>query len=66
MLKLKVDGMTCNHCVMAVTEALSKVAGVEKVVEVKLDAGEAIVEGSPDVDQLIAAVVEEGFQAQIA
>lgn len=65
MIKLKVDGMTCDHCVRAVTQALSKVAGVEKVVEVNLDRGEATVEGRPDAAQLVAAVSEEGFQARV-
>jgi copper chaperone CopZ len=27
----KVDGMTCHHCVMAVTEELSKIPGVSGV-----------------------------------
>jgi copper chaperone len=30
MLKLKVEGMTCNHCVMTVKKALSRVPGVER------------------------------------
>ncbi|AEB12924.1 CopZ family metallochaperone [Marinithermus hydrothermalis] len=65
MVKLKIEGMSCNHCVMAVTKALEKVPGVEKVVEVSLERGEAIVEGSPEPTQLIAAVEEEGYQAQV-
>jgi copper chaperone len=66
MITMKVTGMTCGHCVSAVTEALSKVAGVARVVEVSRDRGEAIVEGHPAAEQLVAAVVEEGFQAEIA
>lgn len=65
MIKLKVTGMTCDHCVKSVTEALSTVAGVERVVEVSRERNEAIVEGKPDEGQLIAAVKEEGFEAQI-
>lgn len=66
MIKLKVTGMTCDHCVKSVTEALSTVAGVERVVEVSRERNEAIVEGQPDEGQLIAAVKEEGYEAQIA
>lgn len=66
MIKLKVTGMTCDHCVKAVTEALSTVSGVERVVEVSRERDEAIVEGQPDEGQLIAAVKEEGYEAQIA
>ena len=53
MLKLKVEGMTCNHCVMAVTKALKKVPGVEKV-EVSLEKGEALVEGTPTTSEWTA------------
>lgn len=66
MVKLKVEGMTCEHCVGAVTKALSGVAGVDKVVEVSLDRGEAVVEGRPDPAALVAAVEAEGYQAKAA
>lgn len=66
MLKLKVDGMNCGHCVKAVTEALSGVAGVKKVVEVSLEKGEAVIDGSADARALIAAVEERGFEARVA
>ncbi len=65
MVKLKIEGMSCNHCVMAVTKALEKVPGVEKVVEVSLERGEALVEGNPEPDRLVAAVEEEGYRAQV-
>ena len=64
MIKLKVEGMTCNHCVMAVKKALSKVSGVDEVVEVSLERGEALVRGQADVAQMIAAIEEEGYRAQ--
>jgi copper chaperone len=59
---LKVTGMTCNHCVMAVTKALKKVPGVESA-DVSLDKAQAIVKGSTDTQALIAAVKEEGYEA---
>lgn len=65
MIKLKVTGMTCGHCEMAVKKALSGVAGVERVVSVDRTKEEAVVEGSPDPAALVAAVVEEGYQAQL-
>lgn len=64
MIKLAVSGMTCEHCVKAVASALNNVPGVEKVVEVSLERGLAIVEGQPDVQHLIEAVREEGYEAQ--
>lgn len=66
MTTLKIDGMTCHHCVKAVTEALGEVPGVSKVVEVSLDKNEATVEGQADNAALIAAVAEAGYEAQIA
>ncbi|ADW21025.1 MULTISPECIES: cation transporter [Thermus] len=65
MLKLKVEGMTCNHCVMAVKKALMKVPGVEKA-EVSLERAEALVEGKADPEALIRAVEEEGYRAALA
>ncbi len=66
MIKLKVTGMTCGHCVTAVTEALSDVPGVERVVEVSRDRGEAVVEGRAEADLLVAAVVGRGYEARVA
>ena len=61
MIKLKVTGMTCQHCENAVSEALS---GVDKVVSVSHERDEAVVEGSPDVASLVAAVKDEGYEAE--
>ena len=65
MITLKVDGMTCEHCVATISRALAQVPGVERVVEVSLERGEAQVEGHPDAGQAIAAVVDEGYAARI-
>lgn len=61
---LNVVGMTCNHCVHAVTKALQAVAGVEKV-SVSLDAGRAQVEGKAEPPALVRAVEEEGYKAKV-
>lgn len=66
MITLKIEGMSCQHCVKAVNEALAGVAGVDQVVDVNLENGEARVEGNADVQALIAAVEEEGYQARAA
>ena len=66
MIRLKVTGMTCQHCEKAVSEALSGVSGVEKVVAVDHQRDEAVVEGAPDLGALIAAVREEGYDAEAA
>ncbi len=64
MTKLKIDGMSCEHCVRAVSGALQEVPGVEAVVEVSLDRGEALIEGSAETALLIEAVEAEGYRAE--
>ncbi len=66
MLKLKIEGMTCDHCVMHVKQAIAKVPGVQGPVEVSLEKGEALVNGTPSVDAVLAAVSEEGYTASLA
>jgi copper chaperone len=65
MIKLKIEGMTCGHCVMSVQKALAAVPGVEGSVEVTLKPGQAVVAGAPSPDALIAAVAEEGYTATL-
>ena len=62
--KLRVTGMTCMHCVGAVTKALENVSGVDKV-EVSLETGRANVTGNAETASLLEAVKEEGYEAQI-
>ena len=64
---LKIDGMSCGHCVRGVTEALQSVKGVT-VTKVDLATGSAIVEHAPETSasELVAAVVEEGYAAREA
>ena len=64
MITLKVTGMTCQHCERAVSEALAGVSGVDEVVSVSHERDQATVEGSPDLGELIAAVKEEGYEAE--
>jgi len=62
MTELKIDGMTCGHCVAAVKKALEKVPGVTAA-QVELDSGRAHVAGEPSLAALLAAVQDEGYQA---
>ena len=65
MTRLKIEGMTCGHCVMGVKAALAAVPGVTGPVEVSLDKGEALVDGAAEPQALVAAVTEEGFTAVV-
>ncbi|MDQ1438502.1 MAG: hypothetical protein QOK43_2131 [Acidimicrobiaceae bacterium] len=59
----KVQGMTCEHCVRAVTEEVAKLDGVEGI-EVELASGDVIVTSSLPVtdEQMRAAVDEAGYE----
>jgi len=65
MSKIKIEGMTCGHCAAAVEKALAQVPGVSRVVEVSVERGEALVEGEATAEQLISAITEEGYSAQL-
>lgn len=56
--KLKIEGMSCMHCVKHVKEALSELAGV-KSVDVNLDGKYALVEGEGLSDEAMRAAVED-------
>lgn len=59
---LKIEGMSCGHCVMHVRSALEDVAGV-KSAEVNLLDRSAMVDGDNLEDQALrAAVAEAGYK----
>ena len=65
---LKVTGMSCEHCRASVSKALSGVHGVDRVA-VDLEDGRAHVvydTTAADVQRLIKAVVDEGYEAEVA
>ena len=57
-----VTGMTCDHCVSAVTQELSDITGVTKV-SIDLASGQVTVESDAALDQaaVAAAVDEAGY-----
>ena len=60
----KIQGMTCNHCVMRVTKALKAVPGVQDA-QVDLQKAEAIVtydESKAGADKFSTAVVDAGYK----
>lgn len=63
-VKLKINGMSCQHCVKTVTDALTEVAGVQRA-KVNLRKGEAVVrfdETRTATNVLKTAVTEAGFE----
>ena len=64
--KLNIEGMSCQHCVRAVKEALESVEGVRSVV-VDLTTKTAEFETTAeDLTPMIEAVEEEGYEARVA
>jgi len=65
---LKVNGMTCQHCVRHMTEALQALAGVSQA-KVSLEQARAVVDfdaAQTSVGQLKSAVAEAGYEAEAA
>jgi len=61
---LKIQGMTCNHCVMRVAKALKAVPGVQDA-QVDLQKAEAVVtfdDGKVASDAFARAVVDAGYK----
>jgi copper chaperone len=58
--RFDVDGMTCGHCVRAVTAAVRSVDDAARV-EVDLKAGVVAIDSSADADRLAAAIRDEGY-----
>lgn len=67
-VRLNVSGMTCGHCQATVEKALRTQTGVRNAT-VHLDSGAAEVEYEETAvapEQLVAAVRESGYEAEIA
>ena len=61
---LKVEGMTCQHCVKTITDALEKIAGTNKVA-VDLDKKEVQVDYNGEktnLQEISDKIVEVGFE----
>jgi copper chaperone len=64
-INLSVSGMTCSSCVKHVTNALKPLDGVEDV-SVDLATGKVKVTRATDKsDDLIAALIEDGYPSQL-
>jgi copper chaperone len=61
MATIKIKGMSCNHCVMAVTKALNEIEGNVKV---NLAKGEADFDEvkTPDMDLVRKAIKKAGYE----
>jgi copper chaperone len=60
MLSFQVEGMSCGHCVKAVTEAVQEVAPGAKV-DVDLTTGKVQIDGANDAAAVSHAITEAGY-----
>jgi copper chaperone len=63
---LNVEGMTCNHCVNSVKNAVGALAGVEKV-DVDLNAKKVAVDfqaGAVTIDTIKEAIEDQGYEVK--
>ena len=60
-----VEGMTCGHCVRAITHAVQAKDSAADV-QVDLGAGEVRVASRLDSTQVLEAIREEGYGAELA
>ena len=62
MKSIRITGMSCQHCVMAVTKALSALDGIQNV-QVDLKTGVATYEEVKPVDEKVvaAAIQKAGY-----
>jgi copper chaperone len=65
MQVFNVQGMTCGHCVKAVTRAVQEQDAQAKV-EVDLAGQQVRVLSALAPEQVLAAIREEGYQAEVA
>jgi copper chaperone len=65
MTRIKIKGMSCNHCVAAVTKALNGIEGIQEV-KVDLSKGEATFEEVRPVamDIVRDAVKKAGYEVE--
>jgi copper chaperone len=65
MIELRIEGMTCGHCVSAVTRAV-KTVDPDANVQVDLGTGRVRVDSRSSADALGKAIAEAGYPASPA
>ena len=56
-----IEGMTCNHCVASVKDAIIDIDGVQEV-KINLEQKNAVVDGDYNSDEVKAAIVKAGYK----
>lgn len=62
-IEFNITGMTCDHCVHAVTNAIKETPGVTDAIVSLADKKATVTGDAIDVAAIVAAVEEEGYEA---
>lgn len=62
-MKVKIEGMSCMHCVKNVERVIKEVTGVSSVI-VNLEMKEAIIEGNANPKEIEKAIEDVGFEVK--
>jgi copper chaperone len=60
MVQLHVDGMSCGHCIAAVTKAVQALDAAAQL-EIDLSAHSVRVDSSASIKQIVAAIEDAGY-----
>ncbi|TDT72029.1 copper chaperone CopZ [Hypnocyclicus thermotrophus] len=56
--EVKIEGMSCGHCVMHVKEALGELKGINNF---EVEIGKAVIEGDINDESIKAAIDDAGY-----
>jgi mercuric reductase len=62
-ITLRISGMTCEHCVRAVENALNAIPGIAARVSLEEKLARIEAESGIDIERLVQAIEEEGYSA---
>ena len=61
MLKVKIEGMSCQHCVKRVDNALKDLEGV---ISAKVSVGEAVIDGNVSEELVKETIEDAGYDVE--
>ncbi len=65
-ITLRIEGMSCGHCLRAVSEALREAPGVLQIETVEMGRAQVTIDGSVTTPAKVAAAVDEaGYRAEV-
>ncbi len=63
-MKIKINGMTCNHCAQKITTLIKNISNVVDI-NVSLEDKTAIIYGNPSLEEINRVLNTEGYSAEI-